>query len=125
YITIIYFLTDVEKGGQTAFPVADNATFSETAWRDATKHVSNLSSYCASANLLVTPKKGKAIMWYNHVLDGQTGWIGDLDPTSYHGGCDVIKGHKLIMNSWINVIGEDFEHLKPWRDKRERIVGYG
>jgi hypothetical protein len=28
YITILYFLNDVEEGGETAFPVADNATFS-------------------------------------------------------------------------------------------------
>lgn len=27
YITILYFLNDVEEGGQTAFPVADNETF--------------------------------------------------------------------------------------------------
>lgn len=28
YITVLYFLNDVEEGGETAFPVADNATFS-------------------------------------------------------------------------------------------------
>ena len=28
YITILYFLNDVEEGGETAFPVADNETFS-------------------------------------------------------------------------------------------------
>ena len=27
YITILYFLNDVEEGGQTAFPIADSATF--------------------------------------------------------------------------------------------------
>ena len=26
YITILYYLNDVEEGGETAFPVADNAT---------------------------------------------------------------------------------------------------
>ena len=29
YITVLYFLNDVEEGGETAFPVADNATFSK------------------------------------------------------------------------------------------------
>ena len=29
YVTILYYLNDVEGGGNTAFPVADNATFSE------------------------------------------------------------------------------------------------
>lgn len=28
YITVLYFLNDVEEGGETAFPVADNTTFS-------------------------------------------------------------------------------------------------
>lgn len=28
YITVLYYLNNVEEGGETAFPVADNATFS-------------------------------------------------------------------------------------------------
>ena len=27
YITVLYYLNDVEGGGETAFPVADNKTF--------------------------------------------------------------------------------------------------
>ena len=34
YITILYYLNDVEEGGETAFPMADNATLDI--------HVSNL-----------------------------------------------------------------------------------
>ncbi len=29
YITVLYFLSDVEEGGETAFPIADNETFDE------------------------------------------------------------------------------------------------
>ena len=29
YITILYFLNDVEEGGHTAFPIADDATFKQ------------------------------------------------------------------------------------------------
>ena len=29
YITILYYLNDVEEGGETAFPVADNETFNQ------------------------------------------------------------------------------------------------
>ena len=29
YITILYYLNDVEEGGETAFPVADNETFDQ------------------------------------------------------------------------------------------------
>ena len=30
YITILYYLNDVEEGGETAFPVADMRDFNET-----------------------------------------------------------------------------------------------
>ena len=30
YITILYYLNDVEEGGETAFPVADMKNFNET-----------------------------------------------------------------------------------------------
>ena len=30
YITILYYLNDVEEGGETAFPVADMKDFNET-----------------------------------------------------------------------------------------------
>lgn len=29
YVTILYYLNDVEEGGETAFPVADNETFDQ------------------------------------------------------------------------------------------------
>ena len=30
YITVLYFLNNVEEGGETAFPVADEENFNET-----------------------------------------------------------------------------------------------
>ena len=29
YLTLLYFLNDVEEGGETAFPIADNETYDE------------------------------------------------------------------------------------------------
>ena len=29
YLTVLYFLSDVEEGGETAFPIADNETYDE------------------------------------------------------------------------------------------------
>ena len=37
YLTVMVFLNDVEEGGECAFPVADNATFS---WKVNKKHSS-------------------------------------------------------------------------------------
>ena len=61
----------------------------------------NLSHYCHSANLVITPKKGTAIMWYNHWIDPKTGWLGERIDQSLHGGCDVIQGEKWIGNFWL------------------------
>jgi hypothetical protein len=49
----------------------------------------------------VTPKKGRAILFYNHLsafcYEGQQ-WgceLGEMDKYSLHGGCDVLK-----VRSW-------------------------
>ncbi|XP_074618146.1 transmembrane prolyl 4-hydroxylase-like isoform X1 [Acropora palmata] len=125
YITILYFLNDVEEGGQTAFPIANNETFNYEAWTRQSNYLSNLSAHCSKANLKIAPKRGTAIMWYNHVIDASSGWLSSLDSMSYHGGCDVIKGHKWIVNNWINIIGNDWEDLRTWRDKYSRIIERG
>ena len=83
-------------------------------------YLSNLSAYCSKANLRVTPKRGSAIMWYNHVTNKTSGWISSLDLRSYHGGCDVIRGHKWIVNNWINIIGGNWDDLRTWNDKNSR-----
>ncbi|KAK3741147.1 hypothetical protein QZH41_011821 [Actinostola sp. cb2023] len=104
FITILYYLNDVEEGGETAFMVADNDTFKHEVLRRP--NVSNpddgfnLSVNCHRANIVVAPKKGHAIMWYNHLID-HSGWLGALDEYSLHGGCDVIKGEKWIANNWL------------------------
>ena len=48
------------------------------------------------------PKKGRAVLWYNHFLDPTTEWTGAVDRNSLHGGCAVHKGTKWIANNWIN-----------------------
>ncbi|XP_068725292.1 transmembrane prolyl 4-hydroxylase-like [Montipora capricornis] len=121
YITILYFLNDVEEGGHTAFPIANNDTFNYEEWSRKSNYLSNLSAYCSKANLKIAPKRGTAIMWYNHVIDESSAWLSNLDSMSYHGGCDVIKGHKWIVNNWINVIGNSWDDLRTWSDKYSRI----
>ncbi|XP_031555649.1 transmembrane prolyl 4-hydroxylase-like isoform X2 [Actinia tenebrosa] len=124
YITIMYFLSDVETGGQTAFPIANNITFNHKKWHQQLQNFSNLSAYCSKANIIVTPKKGKAVMWYNHVVDKSTGWLAGLDQMSYHGGCDVIRGEKWIMNNWINIIGQNFGNIRTWNDTYTKLHIY-
>ncbi|PFX27816.1 Transmembrane prolyl 4-hydroxylase [Stylophora pistillata] len=100
FMTILLYLNDVSKGGETAFPLADDPQ------RFYTRNYSyslNERSRCREANLLIQPKKGKAVVWYNHLLerDGDD-HMGDLDLLSLHGGCDVVEGVKWIANVWLN-----------------------
>ena len=66
-----------------------------------TKDLYNLSHNCYTSNLVVTPRAGTAVMWYNHLVDKESGLLGELEERSLHGGCDVKKGEKWIANVWI------------------------
>ncbi|XP_033126126.1 transmembrane prolyl 4-hydroxylase-like [Anneissia japonica] len=110
YITIMYYLNDVEEGGETAFPIADNATASEQVLF-AGGQMGDLSNHCKDARLIVTPKKGKAVMWYNHLLN-EEGWLGQKDSYSFHGGCDIKKGVKWIANHWIPIDSDRERQLR-------------
>lgn len=71
----------------------------------------NLSNYCQDANLVIAPKRGTAIMWYNHFLDPDSEWLGDRDPYTLHGGCDVRRGKKWIANHWIPAPYKNYQHI--------------
>ncbi|XP_048587880.1 transmembrane prolyl 4-hydroxylase-like [Nematostella vectensis] len=115
FLTVLIFLNDVEAGGELAFPVADNKTFTWESWTKESKKKCNLAKHCSDSNLVITPKKGKAIMFYNHLVDPKSRWMSALDPRSFHGGCDVKKGTKWVANVWINVIGDGMNELKSWK----------
>lgn len=100
YMTVLYYLNDVTRGGETAFPVADEEDFNQTDYHE--KDRSNLSYHCYNASVLVRPRKGTAVMWYNHFVSNVTGLLGAQDMRSLHGGCDVLEGYKWIANNWIN-----------------------
>ena len=109
-------------GGETAFPAADNATYSESAFRTwgdggekTAKDLFNLSEHCGDSNVVVLPKKGTVVLWYNHLVDPKSGWMGALDEWSLHGGCDVIKGEKWIANLWVTA---------PYAETRDDVSMY-
>ncbi|KAL9950834.1 hypothetical protein ACROYT_G043398 [Oculina patagonica] len=116
--TVLLYLNEPEKGGETAFPVAGNETFSQEAWEKEDGWKCNLAQNCHKSNLVVKPEKGKAIMWYNHLLDKNTGWLGELNQLSQHGGCDVLEGTKWVANLWLTLVGEPGtgDAFKGWID---------
>lgn len=111
FITILYYLNDVEEGGQTAFPVADEPDYDHEKFRMREKDdLYNLSNFCHNASLVVQAKKGRAIMWYNHDTD-ENGWLGKMDYYGLHGGCDIVKGNKWIANNWLVAPPSDLAHI--------------
>jgi len=48
-----------------------------------------------SKGVLVLPKRGSAVLFYNQLPDGQ------LDPDTEHQGCPVLHGTKYAANIWI------------------------
>ena len=72
----------------------------------------NLMEFCYDGNLVVKPKRGKAIMWYNHFVDEETGWLGERDDYTLHGGCGVRSGVKWIANNWITAPDASLAHVK-------------
>ena len=54
-------------------------------------------------------------MWYNHLLDEESGWMGAMDDYSLHGGCDIHEGIKWIANNWITAsYKEDADKKSVW-----------
>lgn len=79
-LTMFYYLSDVEEGGETAF-----------AGPDSTGQTKRLA---------VTPKKGKAILWANMQEDWRFS-----EPAAVHSAIKVRKGRKLAGTIWIHASG--------------------
>lgn len=83
-------------------------------WHKDAERACNVGRYCHKSNIRVKPEKGKAILWYSHMINDDTGWLGDTDPYSVHGGCDVKKGRKWIANNWISVSENRTDDIDFW-----------
>lgn len=68
-MTVLVYLNDVELGGDTSFP---------------------------ELGIKAIPKKGRALCWWNCMLDGT------IDPNTKHASDPVLKGEKWIMTKWLH-----------------------
>lgn len=95
FITIFFFLSDVEEGGETVFPFSGDD-----------RPVKNFAD--CGRGLKVKPVMGDAIVFYSLLAHNQQEACPDdhkgcnLDPKSLHGGCDVISGDKWAANYWVS-----------------------
>ncbi|KAM6924855.1 transmembrane prolyl 4-hydroxylase-like [Xenentodon cancila] len=102
YLTVLFYLSSVDNGGETTFPVADNRTYDEQSLVQDGVDLTDTQQTCGRGNLRMKPAAGTAVLWYNHLSDGR-GWMGELDEYSLHGDCPVRRGVKWVANSWVNV----------------------
>lgn len=86
--TVLMYLSNVEKGGETIFPNSQGKT--------SQPKDDNLSE-CAKNGYAVKPYKGDALLFFSLHLDATT------DTNSLHGSCPVIEGEKWSATKWIHV----------------------
>ncbi|RZB60729.1 putative prolyl 4-hydroxylase 10 isoform B, partial [Glycine soja] len=86
--TMLMYLSNVEGGGETVFPIA-NANFSSVPWW-------NELSECGQTGLSIKPKMGDALLFWSMKPDAT------LDPLTLHRACPVIKGNKWSCTKWMH-----------------------
>ncbi|XP_009335795.2 probable prolyl 4-hydroxylase 7 [Pyrus x bretschneideri] len=86
--TVLMYLSNVEKGGETVFPNSEGK-LSQPKDDDM--------SDCAKDGYSVKPYKGDALLFFSLHPNATT------DPSSLHGSCPVIAGEKWSATKWIHV----------------------
>jgi len=99
FATVFMYINDVEEGGCTAFPHGKSSNPTEPPQYaldmfDKRSLEYKMVNIC-HRNLAVPPARGTAALFYSVTPDGQ------IDHTSLHGACPVIKGTKWGANIWI------------------------
>ncbi|OVA04395.1 Metridin-like ShK toxin [Macleaya cordata] len=89
--TVLMYLSDVVKGGETVFPNAE-----ESPRRGSPTKKDDLSE-CAKKGIAVKPRRGDALLFFSLYPSAIP------DTTSLHGGCPVIEGEKWSATKWIHV----------------------
>lgn len=109
FATVLLYLTDVEKGGETVFLHGESLTNKDISIDDAEKKAKALGlvdaltpesweakmmTQCVG-RLAVKPKKARAVLFYSQLADGR------VDENSMHGSCPVVEGIKWAANLWV------------------------
>lgn len=116
FATVFLYLSNVEFGGQTVFPLTPRLTndtspelvrrLGESPSKETLENLVNKAGLDAGSweNKLITkcydkfavpPRRGDAILFYSQTPEGA------LDPASLHGACPVLEGTKWAANLWV------------------------
>lgn len=89
--SFLLYLTTVEEGGETFFPMVHHR------YRNNMELAYDLEEVCkpSSGALLIPAIAGRGVLFYNFGLDGE------IDDMALHGSCPSSSGEKLIMQQWI------------------------
>nr|KAJ0192802.1 hypothetical protein LSAT_V11C800440930 [Lactuca sativa] len=87
--TVLMYLSNVRKGGETVFPRSEIKESQPKANGDW--------SECAKRGYAVKPEKGDALLFFSLYPNAT------IDVVSLHGSCPVIEGEKWSATKWIHV----------------------
>lgn len=114
YATVLMYLSNVIRGGETVFPNSKSSQTYDDSWSD-----------CSKEGVAVKPDKGDALLFFSLNPDGSS------DSFSMHAACPVLEGVKWSATKWIHVgafdapikdpsICEDEDdHCKVWAQAGE------
>lgn len=68
------------------------------SYEDGSEHedAARLAEPAAALGVLVRPRRGRAVLWWNRDADGS------LALRSRHVGCPVVQGRKLVATQWMH-----------------------
>ena len=123
YATLLCYLSDVDEGGQTAFPAASDdaddwkelrsvdeaatrfmakrhAEATQLKWAatgEASQEAVGGSDDDAQRGVVCAPRKGDAVLFYNYDERGV------IDPRAVHSALPVARGEKWVANAWVTL----------------------